>query len=223
MWHCHRVRSGEGKWGGTEGYVMAGLLVAIGAMAIIATVLSPYWQVAIKREKEAELVFRGEQYIRAIELYQRQFPGAYPTSLEALVEQKFLRRAYLDPITREPFEILTEATTGISPRQGEAQLQIPTSRAPNGEANELPSSAATINFLPNGIIGVVSRSSDSSMRLYNERARYNDWLFVYLPEASQLPAGLEAQPSNTFNGVPNTSQPTSRFGGLNPIPNTPTR
>ena len=210
MWQSPRDRSLEGKWSGAEGYAMAGLLVAIGAMAIIATGLGPYWQVVIKREKETELIFRGEQYIRAIELYQRQFPGAYPESLEALVDQKFLRRAYLDPITLGPFEILTEATTGISPRQGEAQLQIPSSRHPNGDASELPSGEIPRTSSTTGIVGVVSRSSDSSMRLYNERSRYSDWFFVYLPGESQLDGEANAQP-------------TSRFDNLNPAPDTPTR
>ena len=69
MWQSPSDRSLAGKWSGAEGYAMAGLLVAIGAMAIIATGLGPYWQVVIKREKETELIFRGEQYIRAIALY----------------------------------------------------------------------------------------------------------------------------------------------------------
>ena len=75
---------------------MAGLLVAIGTMGVMLSVAMPTWNHLAKREREAELVFRGEQYMRAIELYQRQFVGAYPDDLETLVEQRFLRRVYED-------------------------------------------------------------------------------------------------------------------------------
>ena len=83
---------------------MAGLLVAIGVMGILMSMAMPPWRTVTKREKEAELIFRGEQYMRAIDLYQRRFPGAYPTDLDLLVEQGFLRQAYPDPMTGEPFE-----------------------------------------------------------------------------------------------------------------------
>ncbi len=64
---------------------MAGLLVAIAIMGITMSMIMPTWRTWAQREKEAELIFRGEQYMRAIELYQRRFAGAYPTDLDALV------------------------------------------------------------------------------------------------------------------------------------------
>ena len=52
--------------------------------------------------------------MRAIDLYQRRFPGAYPTDLEALVEGRFLRRLYLDPMTGEPFRVLTQGSAATA-------------------------------------------------------------------------------------------------------------
>lgn len=43
-----------------------------------------------------------EQYVRAIQLYQRKFPGQYPASikvLESTNNMRFLRHVYIDPLT----------------------------------------------------------------------------------------------------------------------------
>ena len=57
-----------------------------------------------RREREAELAWRGEQYERAIGMYFRKF-GKYPTKVDDLVKQtngvRFLRQAYTDPMNKE--------------------------------------------------------------------------------------------------------------------------
>ena len=52
-----------------RGYAMAALLVGMAVMAIMLTVAMPTWSQMIRRDKEEELVFRGNQYARAINLY----------------------------------------------------------------------------------------------------------------------------------------------------------
>ena len=79
------------KLRGQHGYAMAALLVGLGIMAIMMTVVMPVWKQVAQREKEAELIFRGEQYARAIELYGRKLPGALPPNLDVLIDQRFLR------------------------------------------------------------------------------------------------------------------------------------
>ena len=184
---------------------MAGLLVAIGVMSILMSAAMPAWRTLVKREKEAELLFRGQQYMRAIDLYQRQFPGAYPTDLEALVEQRFLRRAYLDPMTGEPFRILTPgsaAAAGETDSEAEEDGR-PRSRL-SGRAARSPSSvpgsglggrAGRVSPGPfsgvlgrddeelGGIVGVVSRSAEESLLKYNGATRYDQWLFIHQGQA----------------------------------------
>ena len=100
---------------GARGYAMAALLVSIAVMGILMSVAMPAWRHAARREKEAELVFRGEQYARAIGLYQRRFAAAFPPSLDVLVEQKFLRRKYKDPMTEDgKFQVLYQASLAAS-------------------------------------------------------------------------------------------------------------
>ena len=48
--------------GGQRGYAMAALLVSIAVMAVLMSVAMPAYRHLARREKEAELVFRGEQY-----------------------------------------------------------------------------------------------------------------------------------------------------------------
>ena len=90
---------------------MAALLVGLFVMGVLATVAMPVWTQAARREKEAELVFRGEQYARAVGLFQRRMgPGTLPPNLDLLVDQKFLRRKYTDPITGADFAPINAAT-----------------------------------------------------------------------------------------------------------------
>jgi type II secretory pathway pseudopilin PulG len=53
------------------------------------------WQKAMQREREEELIYRGKQFMRAVELWQRKFPGTYPTTIDALLStnnSRFLRK-----------------------------------------------------------------------------------------------------------------------------------
>ena len=88
------------------GYAMAALLVAMSIMAIMMTVVMPVWKHTAQREKEEELVFRGRQYVHAIGLFQRKYANAYPPNIDALVEQRFLRKKFKDPITNDDFALI---------------------------------------------------------------------------------------------------------------------
>src|SRR5439155_16094719 len=87
----------------SSGYAMVVLLVAMSVMAVMMTVAMPVWKQMNQREKETELIFRGQQYARAIGLFQRQFANATPPNLDALVTGKYLRKKYKDPITNDDF------------------------------------------------------------------------------------------------------------------------
>ena len=89
-----------------HGYAMAALIVAMGIMALMMTVVMPVWKQTAQREKEEELVFRGLQYVHAIGMYQRKFANAYPPNVDLLVEQRYLRKKYKDPITNDDFVVL---------------------------------------------------------------------------------------------------------------------
>src|SRR6476646_9304172 len=97
---ANRQRSSE------RGYAMAALLVALSIMAVMMTVAMPVWKQTAQREKEEELIFRGLQYVHAIGMFQRKYANAYPPNLDVLVEQRFLRKKFKDPITNDDFVVI---------------------------------------------------------------------------------------------------------------------
>src|SRR5580704_14557729 len=86
------------------GYTLLLAVFLVAAMIIAAAAAAPSILTEGRREKESELVWRGEQYERAIGLYYRKF-GKYPTKIEDLTKQtngvRFLRQAYTDPMNKD--------------------------------------------------------------------------------------------------------------------------
>ena len=148
-----------GGQAGQRGYAMAAVLVAIALMSIVMTALLPAWRQQAQREKEAELAFRGEQYARAVMLFRRKFNGASPPTVEALVDGRFLRKKYKDPITGDDFQLLYAG-------------QQPGQQGQQGRGGQ-PQAAAGV-----GIMGVLSKSKESSIRIYRGASTYNAWNFV---------------------------------------------
>jgi type II secretory pathway pseudopilin PulG len=166
-----------------EGYLMVALLVAMSIMAIMMSAALPAWHTLAQREKEAELVFRGEQYARAIGLYQRRVANAQPPSIDFLVEQRFLRKKYKDPITNDDFQIVTSASAVSLPGQaGTQQAQGGGRAAGAGRGSTSGLATGGLSSAPGGviggIIGVTSKSPLKSLRLYNNRDTDNEWLVV---------------------------------------------
>lgn len=94
-----------------RGFGYLGLLFFIALTAASLAALGQRWSVAAQRERERELIFRGQAIVRAIESYAAATPGrpAYPQSLQDLVEDRrslrprhHLRQRYADPFTGEP-------------------------------------------------------------------------------------------------------------------------
>jgi hypothetical protein len=90
------------------GFSLAALIFFVTAASVIIASIVPAYQMQAKREREEELLFRGGEYARAIQKYQRRF-GAYPSSIDQLLSTnglRFLRRKYDDPITGKDFRLI---------------------------------------------------------------------------------------------------------------------
>jgi type II secretory pathway pseudopilin PulG len=219
-----------------DGYAMAGLLVALGVLAVVMSAASPVWQTAARREREAELIFRGEQYARAIRLFQQKYANTLPPNLDVLINEHFLRKKYLDPITRGEFQLLgsaqaagATATTTTTPGRGQsASASLDTRATPDGLARQtggIPGGGsaasnsqgrgASSGTVGGGIMGVTSRSSEKSLRLYNGRGAYNEWAFVPVQRVANpgdTAAGGANGPGARGRGAP----PDGGRGGLRP-------
>ena len=144
---------------------MVAMLISLAVAAIWMSAALPSWRHQAIREKEAELIFRGEQYARAIYLYRTKNNGAQPQSVDQLVQQRHLRKKYLDPITGKDFLPIATLATG----QG------------GGGGGGAPFAGA-------GISGVRSTSNDESIKIYRNQSTYSQWDFDW-PEAARK-AGL---------------------------------
>jgi len=106
------------------GYVLVALLIGIAIAAVWMAALLPAWKHQTIRERETELIFRGEQYARAILLYSQKMNGAMPASFDDLVSQHVLRQKWKDPITNDDFlpkvgcAAILSAGPGAGPRVG---------------------------------------------------------------------------------------------------------
>ena len=89
------------------GYMM--VLFSLAALGLMLAGAGQVWQVTQQREREAELLFIGNQFRQALASYQRASPPdapRQPRALEELVQdrrnpvpQHHLRKLYADPMT----------------------------------------------------------------------------------------------------------------------------
>ena len=184
---------GAGQKGFT--YIWILFVVALTSVALAGAV--QVWRTEVRREKEKELMFAGEQFRQAIGSYYENSPGMpkrYPDSLEKLLLDKrfptikrHLRKIFFDPMT------------------GSSEWGLVTQ--PNA-----------------GIIGVYSLSKEPPLKRANfperyadfvEAKDYRDWKFIYLPGDSASPPQAQAAPVD-LPAAPPQSSPEWRPGDLRP-------
>ena len=190
------------------GYAMAALLVAMSVMAVLLSVAMPTWSHMIRREKEEELIFRGTQYARAINQYQRKFANASPQTLDVLIEQRLLRKKFRDPMATDDkgeFQMLylssraggPQGTTGTGRTGGTGQgtatgrgTGTGTGTGTGGGTGTPGGTGTTYSTEPSGgIVGVASKNTGTSIKIYKEKTRYNEWQFIGMEQSQQAGPG----------------------------------
>jgi type II secretory pathway pseudopilin PulG len=158
------------------GFSLVAAAASITIMLLLMGLAMPSWKYVMQNAREEELIFRGTQIVEAIERYQKKHGNAAPISLEVLVKGKFLRKEYKDP--------MTEKGEWRYLRPGEAVVQPPGAGGSARPGRPTPaatprSSAASSRRGPLGpFVGVASTSTDKSLRVFNGRTRYDQWLFM---------------------------------------------
>lgn len=183
-----------------RGYILIMLMLAITIMSLGLMVAVPVWQTQIQRENEEELIFRGNQYVEAVRIFQLKNPGSFPKALDELVDNKCLRRLFRDPMTPEgEWNIILhqEGTGGtgrpVSPpqRRGALPPQNPQARGQTQGFSPQKIMVAPLKALSSiqnpQILGVVSTSTKKSIRVYKEQESYDKWLFYYGQDPNKLP------------------------------------
>ncbi|HVR69569.1 MAG TPA: type II secretion system protein [Vicinamibacteria bacterium] len=160
------------------GFSLVAAAASITIMLVLMGVAMPSWRYVMQNAREEELLFRGTQIVEAIERYQKKHGSAPPVSLEMLVKGKFLRKEYKDPMTQKgEWRFI---------RPGEAIVQPPgAGEVRPGRPTPTPAATPRSGFgssSPRGplgpFIGVASTSTDQSLRVFNGRTTYDQWLFM---------------------------------------------
>ena len=185
--HTHPGRlslKGESGPHPEQGLVLLALLIMLILVAVGALAAAEVWSTTLKREREVELMFIGNQYYRAIQSYWKMSPGrrAYPPSIDVLLtDNRFpnpvhhLRRVYRDPMTES----------------GEF--------APIMQANALIGVHSTSTDVPIKKAGFAPQYAQ-----FESAESYDQWQFIFLPKGAQLPVNSGVNPLSNPNLTPTT-------------------
>ena len=88
-----------------RGYILLLMVFFAALLTIAAMAVAPSVLTEGRRQREKEMIWRGQQYTRGVKLYYRKL-GHFPTSLDDLTKPKtgslrFMREAYKDPMNKE--------------------------------------------------------------------------------------------------------------------------
>ena len=149
-----------------SGYTLISLIGMIAVSSIFMTVLAQSWHYRVTLDREQELIFRGESYKFAIELYKKKF-NKLPTKLSELTKYHMIRKLYTDPVLDDiDFELILQDGGG---KKRESELSKSQQKSLRGN---VPGGSSM------GIMGVVSLSDATALRPYNEKEKYNEWEFI---------------------------------------------
>jgi type II secretory pathway pseudopilin PulG len=173
-----------------SGHLLLALMIGLTVMAIFLTVVVQQWSTLERRENEKELVFRGNQYIKAIKKYQMEHGGAYPTRLESLMELgprqlRYIRKLYKDPMA-------PDGKWGILVADPSGKGFINPNAVPEGETIE-------------GLEDLMQRSNvrnDAKKKVFTNKGGFSDW---------DNPSGNDEEDKNSVTAP---GQPTGPIVGV---------
>ncbi len=196
-------------------------MAAIAIMLILSTVGFQVWRDVLRRDKEAEMMFRAQDIVRALKRYRQDQGGTLPQELKKLADpgsrgQYFIRKVWTDPLVKDgKWGLIFLAPQGgvVDPNAPSADQQPET--ALGGSSKIQPSSLGMpvtgfqgqtdvreIGGLP--IAGVKSLSKDKPFRVYRDQSDYAQWLFT-IYDLDQQQQGTGGTPAPGGSGVPGTN------------------
>ena len=99
-----------------DGVTYLFMMILVVVMSISLLGVTQQWSVIMKRDREAELLFRGtrikdaiERYVADYEVQKATRPNRWPLSLEQLTKKspkRYLQTVYTDPITGKDFDLI---------------------------------------------------------------------------------------------------------------------
>ena len=193
------------------GFTLAMFLIVIAVMSIMMGVAVQAVSFRMQREKEAELIFRGEQYVEAIRLYKQKY-GRNPMRMKEIWEAdpRVIRKRWKDPITDSlDWGVVfvgqggRELVPGGGPvPTGTPQIGAGGSQRPPQGSNPIGATRGPDGEMIGPIQGVYSKSCEESIKVYKGRTSYCDWKFVLEEQQQGGPGAPGGQPGQAVPTPP---------------------
>ncbi len=201
--------------GSEGGYTLVAFVVTLAIMSIMMGVAVQVISFQARREKEAELIFRGQQYVEAIRLYKKKF-GRYPNSLKEIwmAKPRVIRKKWKDPITDSWYWGIVHpgqeggkigkggggpGSSFGTPTPTVTPTPFPTPK-PGTPPEQLPMEVGPM-------IGVYSTSPEKSIKVWEGRTTYREWKFVYKEQKAGKGGGGTPAPPGPKPPSPPGSKP----------------
>lgn len=177
----------RGSRGRARGYILIILMMAVFVISLGFLIATPVWQTELQREKEEELIFRGQQYVEAVRLFNKKNPGRFPSTLKELLDKKCIRRLYKDPLSRDGQWNVILAPTGAGgvaasygPAAGGPAAGASLGGGQGAQQEVLVAPERALAAIKNArVLGVVSTSTARSIKIWNDQESHDKWLFFY--------------------------------------------
>lgn len=154
------------------GFTFLAIMFSIVLIGTTIGTAARQWKTVVQREKEAELLFRGQAIKRAIDFYYRTSRGGfaqYPRTLEELLKdpgspsvRRYLRKIYPDPITGGEWVLIKDGNDRV--------------KGVRSGSDEAPLKRA--NF-------------PEEFKVFEGKMKYSEWVFESKPQA--IPGGPPIQ------------------------------
>ena len=189
-----------------RGHLMVGLVFFMAVLLILSAVAVQEFSEILRRDNEAEMIFRAQEIVRALVRFQKD-RGTHPTELDMLDEpgnknQRFIRRMYDDPLTKDGKWGLLYAAPGggiIDPSRPMAgavdiigERTSGQTQSAGGLQGGFEGGAQEIGGL--NIIGVKSLCTDRPFRVWNGLSDYAEWQFTVYDLENQQSGGTSIPP-----------------------------
>lgn len=174
-----------------NGVILIGVLVAVTVLGLMSMIAGSSWTTIMKRAKEQELLWRGNQYRQAIESYYKMAHGGtqaqLPSSLENLVKDprsvgtvRHLRKLFPDPITGQDWVLI------------------------KGPAGRIKGVRSSSTLEPLKMDNFSEENKDFAGKL-----TYSEWQFVFDVQTTQKKNSSNGKSGAVGTSSPSAEQPSS--------------
>ncbi len=191
-------------------------MAGIAIMMILSAVAVQSWSDVLRRDNEAEMMFRAQDIARGLKRFQAA-KSKLPIELKELMEPNeggpaFLRKLWKDPLVKDgkwqfvylnPAGGIYDPTAPVAPQAGDgSQLGSSPSllnppNAPGFPGTGIGGNPGDPTGLP--IAGVKTRCTERPFRRYKDKSEYSEWVFSI----------FDLDPKGGAPNQPNQQNPTT--------------